>query len=783
MKTKFELLGFQSRAARQIADRYLMLEADDERPAFNRKTLVPYFQALSALTGAGKTPILAEAVAQMSAVMAPKPLVLWTTRLRVVVEQSRVNLQPGGKYNSLVHGFSILPLADLSRDAIADATTPFIVTATVGSFNQADKEEGSLAVHALRQDEGDTSLWSALTERKTPDGRRPLIIVYDEGHNLSDQQTDMLLGLEPDAILVASATMSMPGRLGRTLQYLQDAGWNFASHDDEPGKAEPFLITQVSNAAVVDAGLVKRQVDLGGYTSHMETLVDDLLEAMDLADKKAVELDAGFRPKAIFVCQTNINPEDGSHDLPTKPFDQRKAPPIAIWRYLVGKKGIDPSEIAVYCNLEVDKTHHPLPSSFNLFSGGDKDYTKFSEGNFRYIIFNQSLQEGWDDPACAFAYIDKTMGSKTQVEQVIGRVLRQPGAMHYADPALNTATFFIRLTDSQEFPSILSSVQAKLGAEPGGVQVLGFEDGRAHKKARQEPKKLLTVPQIHIHADDSEGPIDDIVSRLPDFRKGGDLTEGKGIVHRASKKVGDDAAADVITLDLPHSNRVTTRWLAARQMRGQFPAAVAAVNWADHRFDARVEITSHAADVYQRAGAELVDAFLDNSRLIFEESNLYKVSAVDAIPGKSIPFKNAAHDAYTLNTEEAPIAQAIDARGYDWVRNPENGGFYIPLLEKGDTYRFFPDFLVWKDGVVFAIDPKGGHLLGRDAWRKVLNIEDEKGKRRVLVRLISTDKWNDDAKQIDKGGFTVWYTQKGTSKLKARHVATVAEAVDFALKP
>jgi hypothetical protein len=62
------------------------------------------------------------------------------------------------------------------------------------------------------------------------------------------------------------------------------------------------------------------------------------------------------------------------------------------------------------------------------------------------------------------------------------------------------------------------------------------------------------------------------------------------------------------------------------------------------------------------------------------------------------------------------------------VRNPSNGGFSIPLLEKGDSRNFYPDFLVWKDGVVFALDPKGGHLIGKDdADLKLLDIRDEKG--------------------------------------------------------
>ena len=48
-------------------------------------------------------------------------------------------------------------------------------------------------------------------------------------------------------------------------------------------------------------------------------------------------------------------------------------------------------------------------------------------GDFRHVIFNLSLQEGWDDPLAYFAYIDKSMESNIQVEQIIGRLLRQPG--------------------------------------------------------------------------------------------------------------------------------------------------------------------------------------------------------------------------------------------------------------------------------------------------------------------------------------------------------------------
>lgn len=85
------------------------------------------------------------------------------------------------------------------------------------------------------------------------------------------------------------------------------------------------------------------------------------------------------------------------------------------------------------------------PENLHFFVGGENDYSKFISGNYKHIIFNLSLQEGWDDPECYLGYIDKNMGSRIQVEQIIGRVLRQPGAKHYSDFRLDTCLFYINV--------------------------------------------------------------------------------------------------------------------------------------------------------------------------------------------------------------------------------------------------------------------------------------------------------------------------------------------------
>lgn len=73
----------------------------------------------------------------------------------------------------------------------------------------------------------------------------------------------------------------------------------------------------------------------------------------------------------------------------------------------------------------------------------------------RYIITVNALKEGWD---CPFAYILATLANKTskvEVEQIVGRILRQPHAVQHNQPLLNNA--FV-LTCSNEFAETLDGI-------------------------------------------------------------------------------------------------------------------------------------------------------------------------------------------------------------------------------------------------------------------------------------------------------------------------------------
>jgi type III restriction enzyme len=162
-------------------------------------------------------------------------------------------------------------------------------------------------------DTKEQAIWDALKLRKTFEGiRRPLLIVYDEGHNLTDQQTDLLIGLEPDGFLVASATMKLPPALARVLTSLKERDWT-----------DETLTTQVSSRDVADSGWVKRDVVMGGYTSSMETIIDDMLHEMVRATKAASTTNAPVERNAIYVCKTIIKEGNSiQRDDPKRPFKQ-----------------------------------------------------------------------------------------------------------------------------------------------------------------------------------------------------------------------------------------------------------------------------------------------------------------------------------------------------------------------------------------------------------------------------------------------------------------------------
>lgn len=788
-----ELKVFQSEAAKSIADRYAFFATHPDRPRKGHKPRA-FFQALSAITGAGKTPILAQAVALMRAHFSGEPIVFWMSKAKSVVSQTYTNFSSGGKYCEIIDGFRVITVAQLNPTLISDSTTPLMVMATTGLFNNKDQSEGALNIYKRDQDLfGKLSPWQRLIERSDNGKRRPLLIVYDEGHNLSEQQTELLAELEPDAYLLASATLKLPESFNKTvLQHIKlwvaDAACDFASFEElkalnEHGQPDfkQFITTAVSSDKVVAAQLVKRAIQFDGSTAPMEQCLDDLTERLDTLQEEIDSRGLDFKPKAIYVCKTNMS-DDGEKDDHTMPFDHRKAPPIRIWRYLVEKKGVDPKSIAIYANLTFVEGNKP--DEVNLFSKGENDFDEFTSGDYQHIIFNLSLQEGWDDPACYLAYIDKSMGSSIQVEQVIGRVLRQYRATHYDNPLLNSAHFFLRVDSQSVFVDAIGAVKTKLQNEGAPIEIIDNFSGSGGSGSEDlKPKDDVKAPLCYINVDASAACeyIAEIVSEFTTFTDGSVDTIGQA--HATSQIVeltnlGTNDGTPDWTAE-GHTNPVRLRWLVNTALRSRSNRALAVSDFKDTKFDLRVQVQSNANKAAEKLAREIVVSYYQHAELVYE--SLYPFRFGTMRTPKSAPsFTNGLYERYSgFNKFEMPFAQALDESGHTWHRNPSAGGFHIPLLSEGDTASFYPDFIVWKGNMVYCLDTKGGHLLSDAVARKLFDIQED-GKTKVQVRFISEGKQTELRGKAIKGGHTVWKMKNGNPT--AIHVDDFHKAVKECLK-
>lgn len=759
-----EPITFQTNASELIASR--LAEYLKEPLMRTKNEIIPFYQNLSSITGSGKTLILADCIEQIRAYLNTQPVVLWLSKGKVVVSQTLENLS-NGKYAENIPNYDVKPLLDCKERDLQDDKRGLILIATVGKINQKDKEEGDRHVFQTGFDNADSSLWDMLKKRQSFAGvKRDLIIVYDEGHNLSDQQTQILLDLSPTALIAASATTKVPKALE----------WYIARLKNEKGMKDKDLVVAVSNKDVVDSGLIKKHISLGGYLTPMELAINNLLEDMKETEEATEKYDCRFLPKAIYVSDTNMLLATSEVDNHLVTFSERKARPIKIWKHLV-EQGVPPEEIAVYCNLKFDK-RFPKPDNFNLFSGGDNDYEEFIKGSYRHIIFNQSLQEGWDDPACYFAYIDKDMGSSTQVTQVIGRVLRQPNRTHYPDDKLNMASFYIKTDEKDVFKSILEEVRKTLSIDIPEISI-SYHIGSGKNKIRptEKPRHDVELPDIAIVSDRAMAEIKNAVDKMMDYSKDDTNTVGEGSTIKVITDIGSNEDGREVTTVTTHSNKVTVRWIFNRELDKLAKNAKTLCDRSLPKFDALIEYSSNAASYVKEEAAKIAEIYRQNSIIMQNPIDTVPVGEV-IISDESVEFKNSVHARYSdFNGFELDFAKELDKTGLVWMRNPKNGILKIKLLDGKGTDNFNPDFIVWTDKTVYALDTKGDHLIHTDSVRKLFYLEKACDGKDLVIKLISEKKYNVHGQVIDQNGYTVWQLKQG--QISPITCSTIKEAVNI----
>ena len=277
---------------------------------------------------------------------------------------------------------------------------------------------------ALLADTPDTALIQVLRHLE------PVVIV-DESHNAESKlSTEMLNNLNPSFVLDLTAT---------------------------PRK-NSNIISYVDARELKKEHMVKLPVVVYNRTTR-QSVIQDAIQLRGSIEQEAIAAEAAggkyIRPIVLFQAQ----PRTGDN---SDTFDKIKA-------MLVGM-GIPKNQIAVKTS-DVDDL-----KGQNLMS---------RDCEIRYIITVNALKEGWD---CPFAYILASLANRTStvdVEQILGRILRQPYAMQHSSPLLNTSYV---LTNSVDFHTTLEKIV--VGLNKAGFSRKDYRIG----EAMEEPQ-AVTQPE------------------------------------------------------------------------------------------------------------------------------------------------------------------------------------------------------------------------------------------------------------------------------------------------
>ena len=273
------------------------------------------------------------------------------------------------------------------------------------------------------------------------------VVVVDESHNAgSDLSVEMLNNLNPSFVLDLTAT---------------------------PRK-NSNIISYVDARELKKEHMVKLPVVVYNRTTRQSVIQDAIqLRGSIEQDALAAERAGGayIRPIVLFQAQ----PRTGEN---SDTYDKIKAMLVAM--------GIPQEEIAVK-TADVDDI-----KGQNLLSRDCK---------IRYIITVNALKEGWD---CPFAYILASLANRTStvdVEQILGRILRQPYAKEHRSPLLNMSYV---LTNSANFHETINKIVS--GLNKAGFSRKDYRIGDA-TELPQTPD--TPVPEQNEISLEPEQPVDD----------------------------------------------------------------------------------------------------------------------------------------------------------------------------------------------------------------------------------------------------------------------------------
>jgi len=532
-----ELKDYQSRVIKDLSEFLSYIdELKDIRAAFrnywddrgatkmegykNNVPNVPHV-CVKVPTAGGKTYLAANALKPIFDVVSPEStgqprVVVWLVPSLTILEQTERNFaDPSHPYRQRLNTHfkgrvelyskkSLLQGAGFSPDAIQGQLSLILLSFdSLRARNKEDRkifqENGYLASF----DVSDADLLESADPTALINVIRALkpVVIVDESHNAeSDLSVEMLKNLNPSFILDLTAT---PRNNSNIVSFV-DA---LALKKEFMVKLPVIVYNRPDKTEVVNNALQLRRK----------------LETLAIAEEKVTG--KYIRPIILFQAEPKTGEEKET-------FQKIKATLV--------KLKIPEEQIAI-------KT-----ADVNELKGVD---LMSRDCPIRYIITVNALKEGWD---CPFAYILASLADKSSavdVEQVVGRVLRQPHVVAHQEPLLNMSYVF---TASNRFLETLDKVVKGLNRAGFSdrdyravqdVVAVQVEVKPAHPDLFSEVKPADTVTEVY---QETEEEID--VERIKDCVARDDVTTSTLEV----TSVSTDATLDKLTEHAKEANQEFT---------------------------------------------------------------------------------------------------------------------------------------------------------------------------------------------------------------------------------
>jgi type III restriction enzyme len=568
------------------------------------------------------------------------------------------------------------------------------------------------------------------------------VVVMDEGHRaVSDLAFGTLYGFNPCFVLELTATP----------QDVQPRG----GRNPHEGRYANVLV-EVTGRELDREGMIKMPLNLDPRQSNdWKATLNASLTKLNALDAQARKLlaDTGRYIRPIMLLQverTGTDQRESGHI---------HAEDVKDWLLTAG---MDQAEIAIKTAQQNDLRD---PENQDLLSPTNR---------VRAIITKQALQEGWD---CPFAYVLCSLAASANLSamtQLVGRILRQPGALKTGVEALDECHV---ITHHADTASVVGAIKQGLEQDGLGDLVLRVTQddksgtGKAARNIKRRPAFASTeiyLPKVMIveggeareldYETDVLSAIDwrgfnpqEIADRVPENAQAVEsqlqrirlADDGEGLL------VGETVAAntEVLTFDLVHAVRmisdIVPNPFVGREIVGATVATLRARGFDDAKLGRLasliVEELRNGLDAARNVYAESlfktdVAAGRIQFRLRLDGRNWRMPFSIETTePENARQLLNHAGGALEkslftpvyeseLNSKEQEVAVYLDGEKSLtwWHRNVARTHYGIQGWKKGKIY---PDFIfaVQRDGEakrITVLETKGDHLDNLDTAYK-----------------------------------------------------------------